>query len=286
VLVFDGSQVEHGIAMFVTDESIAPHDLGWLVEQHGFESLFVPEHTHMPVERRMPHPLGGLRREHARTYDPFIALTAAAMATTRLRVGTGICLAAQHDPIVLAKVVASLDLVSGGRVVLGVGAGWNHEEIENNGTDPAVRFAVLRERVLAMRAIWTEDEAEFHGEHVDFQPIWSWPKPVQRRLPVLMGGTGPKALDRVLDYCDGWAPFGIPFDELATRIAELQRRAAELGRAPVPVTMFMNEARADEFAELEQAGVSRIVTWIEPCAKDAAERALEQIATAAGVRAP
>jgi probable F420-dependent oxidoreductase len=278
--------VEHGIAMFVTDQSVGPHDLGWLVEQHGFESLFVPEHTHMPIERRMPHPLGGLRPEHKRTLDPFIALTAAAMATTRLLVGTGICLVPQHDPIVLAKVVATLDLVSGGRVVLGVGAGWNSEEIENHGTDYATRFALMRERVLAMRAIWTEDEPEFHGELVDFAPLWSWPKPVQRHLPVLMGGTGPKALDRVLDYCDGWAPFGIPIDELATRIAELQRRAAEQGRGPLPVTMFMHEARADTFAELEQAGVSRVVTWIEPCAKDAAERALEQIATAAGVTAP
>ena len=272
--------MDYGIAMFVTDDSIGPHDLGRLVEQHGFESLFVPEHTHMPVERTIPHPLGYLREEHKRTLDPIVALTAAAMATTRLRVGTGILLVPQHDPIVLAKAIASLDLVSDGRVLFGVGAGWNVDEMRNHGTDPAKRFASMRERVLAMRAIWTENEPEFHGEHVDFDRIWSWPKPVQRRLPVLMGGTGPRALDRVLDYCDGWAPFGIPTDELAARVDDLQRRAAELEREPIPVTMFMNEADPEVFAGLEQAGVSRIVTWIEPCGRDDAERALEQIAAA------
>ncbi len=220
--------------MFVTDESIGPHDLGRLVEQHGFESLFVPEHTHMPVERTIPHPLGYLREEHKRTLDPLVALTAAATATTRLRVGTGILLVPQHDPIVLAKAIASLDLVSNGRVLFGVGAGWNVDEMRNHGTDPATRFASMRERVLAMRAIWTEDEPEFHGEHVDFDRIWSWPKPVQRRLPVLMGGTGAKALDRVLDYCDGWAPFGIPTAELAARIDETAATRSRAGARPGP----------------------------------------------------
>jgi probable F420-dependent oxidoreductase len=268
-----------GVAMFVTDETVHPAELGRLVEQRGFDSLFVPEHTHTPIERTIPHPLGYLREEHKRTLDPLVALTAAAMATTRLRIGTGILLVPQHDPIVLAKAIASLDLVSDGRVLFGVGAGWNVDEMRNHGTAPATRFASMRERVLAMRAIWTEDEPEFHGEHVDFGPIWSWPKPLTKpHPPVLMGGGGPKVLDRVLDYADGWVPNAMPFEVLRERNDELQRRAANLGRGHLPVSVFVTEPDDDILQRMDSIGIGRAVIWVDPSPRDVTEAALERIA--------
>jgi probable F420-dependent oxidoreductase len=271
--------VDFGIAMFVTDQSLGPHDLGALVEQHAFESLFVPEHTHIPLSRKTEHPSGAMLEYYKRTLDPFVALTAAAMATTRLLVGTGVCLIPQHDPIVTAKQVATLDLVSRGRFLFGVGAGWNVDEMENHGTDPSTRFALMRDRVLAMQAIWTQDEASYHGRFVDLDPLWSWPKPVQKPYPpILMGGLGPKAVDRVLDYADEWAPNLQPLDELGPRIAELQRRAAEAGRAPVPVTVFVRTPARELLEGLREIGVTRVVSWIDPCGHDEAERALVEIA--------
>jgi probable F420-dependent oxidoreductase len=216
-----------GIAMFVTDKTVHPAELGALAEARGFDSLFVPEHTHIPLSRLTPHPRGPLQEHYKRTLDPFVALTAAAAATTSLLVGTGVCLVPERDPIILAKEVATLDLVSGGRFLFGVGAGWNVDEMQNHGTDPSSRFRLMRERVEAMKAIWTQDEASYHGELVDFDPIWEWPKPVQKpHPPVLMGGGGPRVLDRVLDYADGWVPNAQPFEVLAPRYDELQRRAA------------------------------------------------------------
>ncbi|MEO9174437.1 MAG: LLM class F420-dependent oxidoreductase [Gaiellales bacterium] len=273
--------MDHGIAMFVTDESLSPDDLGRLVEQHGFDSLFVPEHTHIPLSRKTEHPSGTMQEYYKRTLDPFVALTAAAVATTTLLVGTGVCLVPQHDPIVTAKEVATLDLISRGRFLFGVGAGWNVDELENHGTDPSTRFALMRERVLAMKAIWTQDEAEYHGRFVDFDPIWSWPKPATRpHPPILMGGLGPKAVDRVLDYADEWAPNVQPPEVLGPRIAELQRRAGELGRPPVPVTVFIRTPTHDVLEGLREIGVTRAVTWIDPCGHDEAEAALARIAAA------
>jgi probable F420-dependent oxidoreductase len=270
-----------GIAMFVTDQTLHPGELAALVEQRGFESLFVPEHTHIPLSRLTPHPLGPLKEHYKRTLDPFVALTAAAAATSTLLVGTGVCLVAQRDPIVTAKQVATLDRLSGGRFLFGVGAGWNVDEMQNHGTDPSTRFRLMRERVEAMKAIWTADEAEFHGDLVDFDPIWCWPKPVSQPYPpILMGGSGPKVLDRVLDYADGWAPNAHTFEVLAERHAELQRRAGELGRAPVPVTVFMREADPDELRRMEEIGIARAVIWIDPSERDAAEAALDRIARA------
>jgi probable F420-dependent oxidoreductase len=270
-----------GIAMFVTDQTLHPGELAALVEQRGFESLFVPEHTHIPLSRLTPHPLGPLQEHYKRTLDPFVALTAAAASTSTLLVGTGVCLVAQRDPIVTAKQVATLDRLSGGRFLFGVGAGWNVDEMQNHGTDPSTRFRLMRERVEAMKAVWTQDEAEFHGDLVDFDPIWCWPKPVSRPYPpILMGGNGPKALDRVLDHADGWAPNAQPFEVLAERHAELQRRAAELGRAPVPVTVFMREADPDELRRMDEIGIARAVIWIDPSERDAAEAALDRIAQA------
>jgi probable F420-dependent oxidoreductase len=270
--------VEQGIAMFVSDETVGPAELGRLAEAHGFESLWVPEHTHQPLE-----PASNGRDGYARTVDPFIALTAAALATTRLRVGTGVSLIAQHDPISTAKAIATLDQVTGGRFELGVGAGWHEPEMRDHGVDPATRFAQMREHVLAMRAIWEQDVAEFHGRFVDFGPLRSWPKPVQRPLPVLMGGQGPKALDRVLDYCDAWAPGQSTVTELAPRIAELRQRAADAGR-PVSVTVFLSGEPDDgRFAALAELGVERVVSWIEPGDAGETERALAQLATVGGI---
>jgi probable F420-dependent oxidoreductase len=194
--------VKLGLAMFATADAIPPAELGVLAEEHGFESLFLPEHTHIPASRRSPYPGGGeLPSEYWSAFDPFVALATVAQATERLRVGTGICLVVERDPIVTAKEVASLDRLSGGRVLFGVGAGWNREEMESHGTDPATRFGLMLERVEAMKALWTEREAEYHGRHVDFEPMWSWPKPLQEpHPPVLVGGNGPRVLDRVLAY--------------------------------------------------------------------------------------
>src|SRR3954471_13443147 len=179
-----------------------PVDLGRAAEERGFESVFFPEHSHIPVSRDTPWPTGGdLPLEYSHALDPFVAMTAVAATTANLRIGTAICLVAQRDPIILAKQIASLDHLSGGRFLFGVGAGWNVEEMRNHGTDPATRWKLVRERVEAMTAIWTRDQASYHGDLVDFDPIWSWPKPAQRpRPPVLVGGGGPTVLKRVLSY--------------------------------------------------------------------------------------
>jgi probable F420-dependent oxidoreductase len=270
-----------GIAMFVTDETLHPAELGALVEAHGFDSLFVPEHTHIPLSRLTPHPRGPLQEHYKRTLDPFVSLTAAAAATTRLLVGTGVCLVPQRDPILLAKEVATLDLLSGGRFLFGIGAGWNVDEMQNHGTDPSTRFKLMRERIEAMKAIWTQDEASYHGELVDFDPIWQWPKPVQKpHPPVLMGGGGPKVLDRVLDYADGWVPNAQPFEVLAARNDELQRRAAELGRPHIPVSVFMDEPQDDVLERMDAIGIDRAVIWVDPSPRDVAEAALVRIARA------
>jgi probable F420-dependent oxidoreductase len=233
--------MKFGIAMFPTDYAEDPATIARAAEERGFESLFFPEHTHIPASRITPYPAGGeLPKEYSHTLDPFVALTAAAMATERLNVATGICLVIERDPIVTAKEVASIDHVSGGRFLFGVGAGWNVEEMRNHGTDPEQRFAIMRERVEAMKAIWTEDEASYHGRFVDFDRIWSWPKPVQTpHPPVLVGGNGPKVLERVVAFGDEWLPnrFG---DEqrFVARVRELQELARAAGRDPVPVTLM------------------------------------------------
>jgi probable F420-dependent oxidoreductase len=250
--------MDFGVTTFVTDEGIGPAQLGRALEERGFESLFLAEHTHIPVRRESPWPGGAeLPRVYYRTYDLFVALAAAAAVTTRLKLGTGITLVVQRDPIVLANEIASLDLLSGGRLLVGVGAGWNREEMRNHGTDPKTRMALLRERVLAMKEIWTKDEAEFHGRFVDFDPIFSWPKPVQDpHPPILVGGDGPTTFDRVLEYGDGWMPiFGRGDDDLAARIAELRDKAGRY----VPVSAYAVQPDRDVIATLADAGVDRVV---------------------------
>jgi probable F420-dependent oxidoreductase len=255
--------VERGVALFPTDYSIQPAEIARLAEERGFESLFFTEHTHIPVSRETPWPGGGeLPREYSHSYDPFVALSFAASVTERIRIGTGVCLVNQHDTIALAKAVASLDRLSGGRFLFGVGAGWNREEMGNHGVDPRRRFSSMRERVEAMKAIWTNDEAEYHGEHVDFDPVWCWPKPVQEpHPPVIVGGTGPKVIDRVLRYGDEWIPNRIRSpEELKDRIDELRERA---GRH-VPVSFFGAKPEAGAVERLGWAGVDRCIFYVSP----------------------
>ncbi len=239
-----------GLATFLTDGGIHPAVLARAAEERGYESLFVTEHTHIPVSAGMIARDGApLDDKYRRTHDPFVALAFAAAATERLIVGTSVCLVIEHDPIVLAKLVASLEVLSGGRFVFGVGAGWNKPEMRNHGTDPATRHGDMRERVEAMKAIWSSDEGEYHGRHVDFDPIWQWPKAT--RTPVFIGGNGPRVEDRVLRYGDGWMPNMPELETLGPRVAALRERAG----THVPVTYY--GATLENLETLEAAGVDR-----------------------------
>jgi probable F420-dependent oxidoreductase len=273
-----------GLAHFLTDYGMQPAELGRKVEERGFESLMLPEHTHIPVSRDTPYPGGGeLPPEYSHTLDPFPALAAIAAVTDRIKIGTGVCLIIQRDPIVTAKEVATVDQISGGRFLFGIGAGWNREEMENHGTDYRTRFTRMRESVEAMKAIWTEDEAEYHGKIVDFDPIWCWPKPVQRpHPPVLVGGLGEKVLDRVVAYGDEWIPNRVKSPEdLASRIAELQRRAEEAGREPIPVTVFGAKSEVRLLERLRDAGVTRSLFYLPPGEPGEVEQALDRLAEVA-----
>lgn len=247
---------------FATDYGIDPVRLGAAVEERGLDGLFLTEHTHIPTSRASAWSGGAeLPPRYSHTYDPFVALAAIAATTERITLGTAVSLVVQHDPIVLAKALASLDRIAGGRVELGVGPGWNAEEMANHGVDPATRTARMREHVLAMRAIWTDDEAQFHGRFVDFDPIWSWPKPV-RIPPVLIAGEGPKVLDRVLAYGDGWIPRqtgDTDLAALAARITELRSRAADTGRPRPNVTIFGATPERVALETYTAAGVDRVL---------------------------
>ncbi|MEA2393799.1 MAG: hypothetical protein QOJ82_1690 [Solirubrobacteraceae bacterium] len=272
--------MDTGIGYFSAHDAMNPGALARLVEDHGHAALYFPEHTHIPASRDSPFPGGGeLPRRYAHTYDLFVALTAAAAATSHLRIGSGICLIIQRDPIITAKEVASIDHLSGGRFEFGVGAGWNREEMANHGTDPRVRMEVMRERVEAIKAIWTSDEASYHGEHVSFDRIWSWPKPAQwPHPPVLVGGTGATVFDRVLEFGDVWFPNWAP-EGVLDRIPELRRRAEEAGRS-IPVQLMGVPADARELERCEQAGITRGVFWVPSANRAVVERALERFAAA------
>lgn len=261
--------MKFGVFMFPTGYAINPVELGKAAEGLGFESLFFPEHTHIPTSRRSPYPGGGeLPREYAHTLDPFVALGAVASVTERLLLGTGICLVVERDPITLAKEVASLDFISNGRVLFGIGGGWNREEMENHGTDPKRRWKLLRERIEAMKAIWTQEEAEYHGEFVNFDPIWQFPKPVQQpHPPILVGGDGENTLKRVVSYGDGWMPVGRRAD-FKSRIDELSHMAAEAGRGTIPVTIFGAPLKPEVIEQYAEAGVERIVFDLPSAPRD------------------
>jgi probable F420-dependent oxidoreductase len=267
--------MDYGVGIFATDTAIDPAALARLVEARGHESLFFAEHTHIPVSRDTPYPHGGvLPRKYSHCHDLFVALTAAAVATTRLRIGSAICLVAQRDPIITAKQVASVDRLSGGRLEFGIGAGWNRDEMRNHGTDPRTRMEVMREHVEAMRAIWMHDEAAYHGRHVDFDPLWLWPKPLQRpHPPILVGGTGPTVLDRVLAYGDAWFPnLTGDADVIIARAQELRARA----KRPIEVQVSSVPADPALLVRLRDAGVRRVVHWLPSATGATVERALER----------
>ncbi|MFI9543858.1 LLM class F420-dependent oxidoreductase [Streptomyces sp. NPDC052016] len=227
--------MQFGVSTFITDQGIRPASLGTALEERAFESLFIAEHSHIPVSRRTPYPGGGeLPDVYYRTLDPFVALSAIAAVTRSLRLATGIALVPQRDPITTAKEVASLDLVSEGRVIFGVGVGWNREEMMNHGADPATRGRLTDERLLAMRELWTAEKAEFHGEFVDFDPVYAWPKPVQRPHPPIYVGGGEGAFRRVAEIGDAWLATNVSPEQLGPQIERLRTRA---GR-DVPVTVY------------------------------------------------
>lgn len=286
--------MRYGITMFATDVSIDVVELAREAEARGLQSLWLPEHTHIPTSRRTPPAAGGdeLGEEYKRCLDPLVALGAAASATTTIRLGTGILLAAEREPIVTAKAVATLDHLSGGRAALGVGFGWNEDELEHHGVAMPERRAVARERLLAMQALWADDEASFEGEHVRFSPSWSWPKPVQRgsdgrpRVPVLHGGAaGPKLFDHIAEYGDGWIPIGGA--GLTEAIPRLREVVAEAGRDPdlleiVPFGSIPDPGKLDHF---DRIGVTECVFRLPSAPRDIVLPLLDEQAALVASRA-
>lgn len=252
-----------GIYNFPTDYSMRVDELAVEAEQRGYESLFVTEHTHIPVSRKTPWPGGAdLPKEYWHTHDPFVALSFAAGATSTIKLGTGICLLIERDTLTTAKSVASLDLLSGGRVLFGVGGGWNREEMENHGTDYETRFQRLEEQVDALRKIWTEDEPSFHGRFVDFDPVWSYPKPLQDpHPPIILGGGTRYTRQRVVDHCDGWLPIEISADAVRKGVEDLWRRAeeADRDRSTLSVTVFGAQPTRENLDAYEAVGVERVL---------------------------
>lgn len=281
--------MDFGVVTFVTDYGIDAVSLGRAVEERGFSSLFVTEHTHIPASRESAWPAGDgeLPDKYSHTFDPFVVLAAVAATTSTLRLGTGICLVVERDPIVLAKEIASLDRLSGGRFTLGIGAGWNREEMANHGTDPTTRMTLMAERIAAMREIWTADEATFHGEFVNFDRIWSWPKPVQQPgPPILIGGMGPRVLDRILEYGDGWLPLRVPLrqlDAFGERVAELRTRAEEAGRPRPNVTMFGGAPRPEALPRYAELGVDTVLFDLPDAPAEEIPGLLDSYAAAAGL---
>ena len=270
-----------GIFIFLTDYCIAVDELAVALEERGFESLFQPEHTHIPSSRQTPFPGGGdLPREYSNTYDPFVSLSIAAACTKKLKIGTGICLIPQREPIQTAKSVASLDKLSGGRFVFGIGGGWNVEEMNNHGAEYKTRFKLMRERILAMQAIWREEAATFHGDFVNFDAIWSNPKPVQKpNPPVLLGGETDYTLKRVDEYCDGWLPRGNTF-EPARDMARLRDMAAREGRDmdSLSVTVFRGTPEKEALEQYAEHGVNRVLLGVPPVPRDEALSLLDDYA--------
>lgn len=273
-----------GVEIFPTDQTIDPVELAREVEAHGFESLWFPEHSHIPTSRATPW--GGregappLPEFYWRTHDPFVALGACAAVTSTLKLATGICLVAQRDPIHTAKQVASVDRISGGRFLFGIGYGWNKEEMAQHGTAYGERRAILRENILAMKALWTQDVASFDGDHVTIEPSWSWPKPTQQpHPPIILGGdAGPKTAADIAELCDGWMPIG---GRHALDKFDAVRAACEaIGRDPATVELGVFGAPPDagKLAGLAERGVSRAVLGLPQGGRDEVLAALESLA--------
>lgn len=257
--------MDFGAAMFFTDYSMAPGELGQALEARGFESMWAPEHSHIPLSRATPWPQGGdLPRKYYDVMDPFVTLTAAAMVTKTLKVATGVCLVAQRDPIQTAKLVASIDQVSGGRFLFGVGIGWNAEEMADHGTHFKTRHALARERVEAMKEIWTKDKPEYQGEHVRFPPMMTRPKPVQKpHPPVIVGGAFPYGARRALRYGDGWIPMASrpEYGDVMQFLPQFRQMTAAAGRDPaaMPVTIYAAGEDLDQLKRDRDLGIARVV---------------------------
>jgi probable F420-dependent oxidoreductase len=266
--------MKFGASMFFTDYSITPAALARAMEDRGFDTLWAPEHSHIPLSRKTPFPMGPeLPKRYYDVMDPFVTLTAAAAATTTLRVGTGVCLIAQRDPIQTAKLVASLDQVSGGRFTFGIGNGWNQDEMENHGTVFASRHKLARERVEAMKAIWTEEKAEYHGEFVNFDPLSTWPKPVQKpHPPILIGGAFPYSARRAVRYGDGWMPQVTKASQapLAEVIPRFRQMTSEAGRDPAAMQIVIGAQPPDLglIAQYQSIGVDMVYPSLESAGPD------------------
>ena len=273
------SQPQFGVTMFPTDYAMQPVALARAVEERGLDSLFFPEHTHIPASRATPFPGGGdLPKMYWHTHDPFVALGAAAAVTSRIKLGTGICLVIERDPITLAKEVASLDVISNGRFVLGIGAGWNREEMENHGANFKHRWAQVREKVLAMKAIWTQEEPQYHGEHVDFDPIWSYPKPLQAGgPPIWIGANSPWVFDRIAEYADGWMPIGGlgsgNMEKLQTALQAKGRKVDDLDLA-----LFGAPTEPDQLAGRIEQGFDHLIFNLPPESADEVLPRLDKLA--------
>ena len=271
-----------GVFYFPTDYGIHPGELGKALEERGFDSLYVPEHTHTPASRQSPFPGGGeLPKRYSHTHDPFVALSFAAAATKTLTIGTGILLVPQHEPLVTAKAIASLDQLSGGRFVFGIGGGWNVEEMENHGARYKTRFRQMREHVLAMKALWTEEEASYDGEFVKFDRVWSWPKPKQApHPPIILGGESDHTLRRVVEYCDGWFPRTRAGFDAPQAIARLNRVAEEKGRDPksLRVTVFGAPNDAATLAGYAKAGIHSALLAVPDKDRDGILAYLDKVA--------
>ena len=271
-----------GAFYFPADYGINMAELAKALEDRGFDSLFVPEHTHIPASRKSPFPGGGeLPKRYSHTHDPFVALSFAAAATKKLKLGTGILLVPQHEPIVTAKAIASLDQLSGGRFILGIGGGWNVEEMENHGAKYQTRFKQMREHVLAMKELWTKDEASYDGEFVKFDRVWSWPKPAQKpHVPVILGGETDHTLRRVIEYCDGWFPRPRGGFDVVKGVAHLSQMAEKAGRDPKTITTIVfgaaNDAKALE--SYDKAGIQSALLAIPDESRDEILRYLDKIA--------
>jgi probable F420-dependent oxidoreductase len=269
------------VSIFPTDASITPAELAVALEERGFESLWVAEHSHIPVSRKTPFPGGGdLPKMYYDVMDPFVCLAAAAAVTKRLKVATGVCLLIQRDTIQTAKQVASLDQISKGRFLFGIGGGWNLEEMNNHGTDYAHRFQLLREKVEAMKEIWTQEKAEYHGKLVSFDPIFAWPKPVQKpHPPVHVGGAFPGGARRAIRYGDGWVPILGP-DVMAKHVGEFRKLAREAGRDPakLEVSLYGFPVDGERVKRARDAGADRVVFFAPPFGRDEACKWLDSAA--------